>query len=81
MCYTLLSGESRNFFVLLFRGCIMQVTETKTELTIVIEKNAKPTQSASGKSLIIATTHGNIPTVLQVDGKPVIVSVNAYVKN
>lgn len=59
----------------------MQVTETKTELTIVIEKNAKPTQSASGKSLIIATTHGNIPTVLQVDGKPVIVSVNAYVKN
>ena len=58
----------------------MQVTETKTELTIVIEKNEKPTPSASGKSLIVATTHGNIPTTLQVNGKPLVISVNAYIK-
>ena len=41
-------------------------------------KNLMP--SSSGKSLIVASTHGNQPTSLQVNGKPLVVSVNAYVK-
>ena len=35
--------------------------------------------SKSGKSILIATTSGNIPTSAQIDGKPLIVSVNAYI--
>jgi len=58
----------------------MQVTNKDGKLTIIIDTNKKPTESKSGKSLIVASTHGNIPTAVQVDGKPLIVSVNAYVK-
>ncbi len=49
-------------------------------LTIEIEVG-KPTPSASGKTLVIASTHGNQPTAAQVNGKPVIVGLNAYIRN
>ncbi len=39
-----------------------------------------PTPSSSGKTKVIASTHGNLPTQCQFDGKPVIVGVNAYIK-
>jgi len=39
-----------------------------------------PSPSASGKSLVIASTRGNKPTAVQIDGKPLIVSVNAYIQ-
>jgi hypothetical protein len=39
-----------------------------------------PTPSASGKSLVVATTSGNMATSVVIDGKPVIVGVNAYIK-
>jgi hypothetical protein len=38
-----------------------------------------PKLSATGKTLVVATTHGNQPTQVQVQGKPVIVGVNAYI--
>jgi hypothetical protein len=47
-------------------------------ITIPIEKPLKP--SSSGKTLVVASTHGNIVTNVQVEGKPVIVGVNAYIK-
>jgi len=50
----------------------------KLVLTIDIDKN--PAKSASGKTLVVATTHGNQATALQHDGKPIIVGVNAYVR-
>lgn len=37
-------------------------------------------ESASGKSIVVASTRGNIPTEVVVDGKPLVVSVNAYIK-
>jgi hypothetical protein len=37
-------------------------------------------RSASGKTLVIASTHGNQATVLNYNGKPVIVGINAYVR-
>ena len=39
-----------------------------------------PTRSATGKTLSVASSHGNKVTTCTVDGKPVIVGVNAYIK-
>ena len=40
----------------------------------------KPTPSASGKTLVVASTHGNTVTTAMVDGKPVTIGLNAYIK-
>ncbi len=40
----------------------------------------KPATSKSGKTMIVATTHGNVETTATVDGLPVIIGVNAYIK-
>lgn len=58
----------------------MQVTNKDGKLTVVIDTNKVPTPSGSGKSLIVASTHGNQATAVIVNDKPLIVSVNAYVK-
>ena len=39
-----------------------------------------PRPSATGKTLTVASTKGNQLTEATVDGKPVIVGVNAYIK-
>lgn len=50
-------------------------------LHISIPLNEVPTPSkSSGKTLIVATTSGNRPTNVMVSGKPLTVSVNAYIK-
>ena len=49
------------------------------ELILRIPKNAKPERSASGNTLVVASTHGNKETDCVVDGKKVIVGVNAYI--
>jgi hypothetical protein len=48
-------------------------------LVIRIPLNSKPTPSASGKTLVVATSHGNKQTEIEVQGKPVFVGVNAYI--
>lgn len=50
---------------------------TKTELVIRLPRLA-PTLSASGKSFTIASTRGNLETDETVDGKPLVIGVNAY---
>jgi len=40
----------------------------------------EPTPSASGKTLVVATTHGNQPSGVNVNGKALIVGVNAYLR-
>jgi hypothetical protein len=40
----------------------------------------KPTPSASGKTLVVASTRGNAVTSAMVDGKPVTIGLNAYIK-
>lgn len=40
-----------------------------------------PTMSSTGKSKVVASTHGNQATAVQIEGKPVIIGVNAYIKN
>jgi len=49
------------------------------KLIIVIDLQ-EPTPSASGKTLVVATTHGNVVTNCIVDGKPVVIGLNAYIK-
>lgn len=39
-----------------------------------------PAPSASGKTLVVASTRGNQETTAQVAGKPVILGVNAYIR-
>jgi hypothetical protein len=36
--------------------------------------------SSTGKTLVVASSHGNQPTTATIDGKPVIVGVNAYIR-
>lgn len=52
-------------------------------LTIVLPLASKPyqrSQGGEGKNLTIATTSGNRPTDIVVDGKVLTVGVNAYIK-
>jgi len=37
-----------------------------------------PTPSASGKTLVVASTRGNMKTDLTVNGKPLTIGLNAY---
>ncbi len=39
-----------------------------------------PHPSRSGKTLIVASTYGSAKTAAKVNGKPVTVSLNAYIK-
>jgi len=57
----------------------MEVKIEGGKLIITIELQ-KPTPSASGKTFVVATTHGNIPTECVIDGKPVIIGLNAYIR-
>ncbi len=39
----------------------------------------KPVPSSSGKTLVVASSHGNQKTDAKVDGKPIVIGVNAYI--
>jgi hypothetical protein len=39
-----------------------------------------PTPSSTGKTLVVASSHGNTVTSATVNGKPVTVGLNAYIK-
>ncbi len=41
----------------------------------------EPTPSSSGKTLVVASTHGNTVTQVMINGKPVTIGLNAYIKN
>ena len=57
----------------------MEVKIENGKLIISIELQI-PTPSASGKTLVVATTHGNVTTDCIIDGKPVVIGLNAYIK-
>jgi len=54
--------------------------EIKDGNLIVTIPMQTPTRSASGKTMVVASTRGNKTTEATVDGKPVIVGLNAYIK-
>lgn len=54
--------------------------ESKNVLVITIDTQ-KPRPSASGKTLVVATTHGNQPVNVDIPGQPgktLRIGVNAY---
>jgi len=57
---------------------------TKIEIKgkkIFIEADLQePTPSASGKTLVVASSHGNQASTATVNGKPIIVGFNAYIR-
>ena len=57
----------------------MQAEIKDGNLVITIPMN-DPRPSASGKTLVVATSGGNKPTSVQVNGKPIIVGLNAYIQ-
>lgn len=57
----------------------MEAKIENNELVIRIPLE-KPHASSSGKTLIVASTGGNVQTDVEVDGKPVFVGLNAYIK-
>jgi hypothetical protein len=56
------------------------VTPTpSSDHTVEIERLSQRKKSASGKTLVVASTYGSKETDCVVDGKKVIVGVNAYI--
>lgn len=50
------------------------------KLIVEIDLENKPAPSKSGKSISIATSHGNQLTTAEYNGKPVTVGINAYIR-
>jgi len=50
------------------------------KMIITIDMEAEPVISGSGKSIVLASTHGNQRTNAQYEGKPVTLGLNAYIK-
>ena len=55
-----------------------EVKDGKLIITLELDQDGK--RSATGKTIVHATTHGNIKTGVEVNGKPLIIGVNAYTK-
>lgn len=51
----------------------------KGNLVVVIPLQ-EPTPSASGKTLVVASTHGNQATTVEINGQKVVIGLNAYIR-
>jgi hypothetical protein len=60
-------------------GNFVKVTIENGELVIRLPLNQPPVPSATGKTLVVASTRGNQRTATLIDGQPVILGVNAYI--
>jgi len=56
----------------------MDVKIEGNELVIRIPLQ-RPQPSASGKTLVVASTRGNMKTDAMIDGKPITIGLNAYI--
>jgi len=55
--------------------------EIKGKQLVVTIDMQEPAPSASGKTLVVASTHGNQATTATIKGKPIIIGLNAYISN
>jgi hypothetical protein len=46
---------------------------------LIVEIPISKRPSASGKTTVVASTNGNQPSTVVIDGKPVIIGLNAYI--
>ncbi len=58
----------------------MQVQIRDNKLFIEIDLEEPPKPSASGKTTVMASTRGNVETDVEIDGKPLMLGLTAYVK-
>ena len=58
----------------------MKATIEGDELVIRLPLNKSPVPSSSGKTLVVASTHGNRTTEAVINGQPIILGVNAYIQ-
>ena len=58
----------------------MKATIEGNELVIRLPLNKSPVPSSSGKTLVVASTHGNRTTEAVINGQSVVVGVNAYIQ-
>ena len=56
----------------------MTATIKNNTLTITIDFDATGTPSASGKTNVHSSTRGNASTTVQVNGKTLVIGLNAY---
>lgn len=56
----------------------MKKEGTLDVLCVTLPISKRP--SASGKTTVVASTNGNKPSAVNIDGKPVIIGLNAYIK-
>jgi hypothetical protein len=56
----------------------MEVTIKDGKLTIIIALQS-PAPSASGKTLVVASSHGIVKTGAMINGKPVQVGLNCFI--
>jgi hypothetical protein len=54
--------------------------EIKNGTLIITIQMQQPTPSATGKTMVVASSKGNKATSAMVDGKPVIIGLNAYIQ-
>ena len=61
----------------------MTIEQKDSNLVITLAINSDFPVSASGKTLQVASSHGNIPTAIIINGEPEVVSVgvNCFMKN
>lgn len=58
----------------------MKASIQDNKLIVEIELQNPPVPSSSGKTLVVASTRGNQVTSLNIDGQPVVIGLNAYIK-
>ncbi len=46
----------------------------------LLEIDLEKPMFSSGKTLVVASTHGNMATSATIDGKPLPIGLNAYIK-
>lgn len=49
------------------------------KLIVEIDLNPQPEVSRTGKTLVVASSHGNKPTQARINGKNVVIGLNAYI--
>jgi hypothetical protein len=59
------------------KGMTVEVKGGNLVITIPMAKDPQP--SASGKTLVVCSTRGNIETEVEVKGKPLTIGLNAYI--
>jgi hypothetical protein len=72
-CNLFLNQISENYTM----AMSVEIKDNKLCIEIDLET---PTPSASGKTLVVASTRGNTVTTAMVNGKPVTIGLNAYIK-